>query len=73
MNQTPAEPIIFTVAQLADSQPALSVGGIRHDLFHRHTNGLQAPGAVIRRGRALLLHGPRYLEWMVNHGVERAA
>lgn len=73
----PASPapgaLIFTVQQLADSQPALTVGGIRSDLFERRTNGLQEAGAVIRRGRALLLHGPRYLEWLVNRGVERAA
>ncbi|WP_295401693.1 hypothetical protein [uncultured Thiocystis sp.] len=65
--------IIYTVRQLADSQPALTVGGIRHDLFNRRVNGLQATGAVIRRGRALLLDGPKYLQWFMARGVERAA
>ena len=67
------ERILFTVQQMADSQPALTIGGIREDLFYRRTNGLQARGAVIRRGRGLLLHGPRYLDWLLNRGVERTA
>ncbi|WP_295406493.1 hypothetical protein [uncultured Thiocystis sp.] len=72
-DQPPPTAILFTAQQLADSQPALTVGGIRSDLFERRTNGLQEAGAVIRRGRALLLDGPVYIAWLVARGRERAA
>lgn len=57
---------IFTVAQLVDAEPALTKGGIRGDLFHRDTNGLEASGAVIYRGRKILIHCARYMKWLEN-------
>ncbi|MEA3273908.1 MAG: hypothetical protein U9Q81_01115 [Pseudomonadota bacterium] len=59
---------IFNVEQLVEAEPALTVGGVRHDLFHRTTNGLEASGAVIRRGRRILLHREKYLEWLTKRG-----
>ncbi|TCT20279.1 hypothetical protein [Thiobaca trueperi] len=59
-------PTLYSVKQLAAAEPALSVGGLREDLFHRHTNGLEASGAVIRRGRRLLLHRERYMAWLID-------
>jgi hypothetical protein len=56
---------LFTVKGLAKVEPALPVGGIRDDLFHRHNNGLAESGAVIRRGRRILLHRDRYLAWLM--------
>lgn len=57
---------LLTVEQMAAEQPGLSVGGIRWDLFHREKNGLAASGAVIRRGRRLLLDRDRYLDWLTS-------
>lgn len=57
-------PVFCTVAQLVDLEPALTRGAIRNDLFLRTTNGLEASGAVIYRGRRILLHRERYLAWM---------
>lgn len=57
---------LLTVRQLSEQQPGLTVGGIRWDLFHRATNGLEASGAVVRRGRKILIDQERYLEWLVN-------
>lgn len=58
-------PILYTVKQLADAEPALGVGAIREDLFYRKTNGLEASGAVVRRGRRLLIHRERYMAWLI--------
>lgn len=66
-------PTLFTVRGLVESEPALSLGGVRADLLHRRTNGLSETGAVIRRGRLLLLHRERYLAWLLARGEEKAA
>lgn len=57
---------LLTVKQLAQQQPGLSVGGIRWDLFNRHTNGLARSGAVIQKGRKLLLDPERYIAWLAS-------
>jgi hypothetical protein len=62
--QVNCHPTYVTVRQLAELEPALRVGGIRYDLFNRKTNGLEKAGAVIYRGRHILLHRERYLAWL---------
>jgi len=61
--------VLLTVPQFARQQPALSEGGIRWDLFHRHTNGLARSGAIIQRGRRILIDPERYLEWLTRRGA----
>ena len=68
-----ALPTYCTVAQLADLEPALTRGGIRADLFTRATNGLEASGAVIYRGRRLLIDRARYLAWLASRTRGAAA
>ena len=63
-------PMLYTVKGMTEVEPALTVGGIRADLFSRKTNGLAESGAVIRRGRILLLHRERYMNWMISNGDE---
>lgn len=58
------EQTLFTVDQLSEAERALGKGAIRHDLFHRHSNGLAESGAIVYRGRRLLLHRGRYLAWL---------
>ena len=67
-----APPTLYTVKELAQAEPALPVGAIRADLIHRRTNGLAESGAVIRRGRLLLLHRERYMSWLLAYGQEAA-
>jgi hypothetical protein len=55
---------LLTVAQFAAQQPGLTVGGIRWDLFNRKANGLEASGAIVYRGRKILLDPEQYLSWM---------
>ncbi len=77
---TARDPILYTVAQLLKSEPALAEGGIRQDLFQRDINGLEESGAVVYRGRKILLHKQRYLDWMLGakpaqrpHGLRRVS
>lgn len=63
----PPRRIVLTVAQLAERQPGLSVGSIRWDLFNRTTNGLAESGALMMRGRRILIDPDKYLEWMSNN------
>lgn len=60
--------LLVSVPQLAAMQPALSVSGIRWDLFNRELNGLAQSGAVIRRGRRLLLDAELYIDWLAKSG-----
>ena len=64
--------VLLTVNQFAEQQPGLTPGGIRWDLFQRRDNGLSESGAVIRRGRRLLLDPAKYLEWMEDRSNEYA-
>ncbi|MGB5830412.1 MAG: hypothetical protein WBG92_00235 [Thiohalocapsa sp.] len=66
-------PTLCTVAQLAEIEPALGIGAIRDDLFHRRTNGLEASGGVIYRGRRILLDRARYLSWIAERSRRSAA
>lgn len=40
-------PTLYTVKDLVRAEPALTLGGIRDDLFNPRKNGLEASGAVI--------------------------
>jgi hypothetical protein len=56
--------VLLTPRQLASWQPGLTLGAVRWDLFNRDKNGLAASGAVLHRGRNLLIDPERYLSWM---------
>ncbi len=51
---------------------AVSLGGIRFDLFNRETNGLAESGALVFRGRRILAYPRRYLAWMEARSRELA-
>lgn len=64
--------VFVTVKQLAQQQPALTEGGIRWDLHNATLNGLAKSGAIIRRGRRVLIDPEKYLDWMASR-TEAAA
>ena len=66
-------PTFLTVKQFAQQQPALGAGGVRFDLHNRQINGLAQSGAVIMRGRRVLIDGARYIAWMENQSAEAGA
>lgn len=56
--------VLVTVKQLCELQPALTEGGVRWDLYNQQRNGLAKSGAIIRRGRRILIDPERYLGWL---------
>lgn len=71
VNERPIRrPRFGTVEQIAADEPSLTAGAIRRDLFNRNNNGLVKTGAVIRRGRRLLLDRELYLNWVAGNGRE---
>ena len=57
-------PTYLTVRQFAEKHPAFPEGGIRHRIFHEHSNGLAKSGAIIRNGRKLLIREDRFFAWL---------
>lgn len=65
VNREPKEvPVFLTPKRLAD-ELGLPIGGMRHWLFHRNTNGLGS--AVYQVGRKLLINKDAFLTWIENH------
>lgn len=60
--------ILLAPKQIPKQFPGIPLGGVRWDLFHRKTNGLQESGAVITRGNRLLIDAEKYLEWLISRG-----
>lgn len=60
-------------SQLPQFHPGLTVGGVRLDLFKRDENGLAASGALVFRGRRILIDDELYLSWLRSNGQQRAA
>jgi hypothetical protein len=60
----PSDSILATVRQLAEQQPALSVGSIRWCIFNAATNGLDKSGALVRVGRRVLLDPALFMAWL---------
>ncbi len=65
----PPPPIVLMrVRQLAEHlNGAVTEGGIRWDLYNAKFNGLDASGAIIRRGlkgSSILIDRDRYLSWL---------
>lgn len=65
---------LYTVEQFSAAEPAYSPAALRNLIFKaepRHSsmgeipgNGLIECGAIIRRGRKVLIHRERFLEWV---------
>jgi hypothetical protein len=58
--------IYSTVKQFCQRHPAFTTGGIRHNIFHEHSNGLAKSGAIIRLGRKILINEDKFLGWVAN-------
>ena len=58
-----------TVNDMPKIEPAFTIGGLRHILFHRGED-LEKTGVVCRFGRKILIDLPKFREW-VSHGGAR--
>lgn len=70
----PPRQTLYTVQQLAAVEPAFTAAALRNLIFKaepRHSskgdipgNGLSECGAVVRRGRKVMIHRERFLSWV---------
>lgn len=66
--------ILFTIRQFAQVEPAWTEAALRNLVFKAEArksskgeipgNGLLEAGAIVRRGRKVLIHRPRFLTWV---------
>lgn len=64
---------LLKAAQIPERNPGLTIGGVRFDLFNRDRNGLAESGALVFRGRRILIDEDRYLNWLRTQGQQRNA
>ncbi|MBI2790896.1 MAG: hypothetical protein HYX61_02960 [Gammaproteobacteria bacterium] len=57
------EPQFIKPSELAQYEPAFTLGGFRHLQFTK-SNELEAAGVTVRFGRRLLINLPRFREWI---------
>ena len=73
-SEIPPCPTLYTVGQFAKAEPAFSPAALRNLIFKaelRHSskgvvpgNGLIESGAIVRRGRKVMIHRDRFLAWV---------
>ncbi len=71
--ETQPRQTLYTVEQFAKAEPAFTAAGLRNLIFKaspRHSskgeipgNGLIEVGAIVRRGRKVMIHRERFLDW----------
>lgn len=57
--------------QIAAKHDGLTTDGIRKDVSNAADNGLEASGAIVRRGRRVLLDEDVYIDWMRKRGAKQ--
>ncbi len=57
-------PTLLDVNQLTKKHTAFKLGGVRYEIFHGKQNGLEEVGAVVRKGRRVLIDEARYFTWI---------
>ncbi len=72
--EIPPRQTLFMVVQFAKAEPAFTAAALRNLIFKaklRHSskgeipgNGLIECGALVRRGRKVMIHRERFLEWV---------
>ncbi|MGX1101595.1 hypothetical protein [Amorphus sp. MBR-141] len=53
-----------TVKQIVGEAPWLTEGKMRWWLFHRHANGLDQSGAIVRVGGRIYIHVDGFQAWL---------
>ena len=61
-------PLLVPPLQVKNYIPGVRDGGLRREIFDSETNGLARSGAIIRRGRKLLIDLHRYVAWLREGG-----
>ncbi len=63
---------LFTVKELCSAEPALTIGGVRHILFHKGDE-LESAKIVLRVGKKILIDKDAFIDWLRNGGAKRIA
>ena len=59
------QPNLQTVRTLAQKYPdVITEGGLRWEIFNKDQNGLKESGAILKRGRKILIDADRYFKWL---------
>lgn len=59
------QPNLETVRTLAQKYPdVITEGGLRWEIFNKDKNGLSKSGAILKRGRKVLIDRDRYFDWL---------
>lgn len=66
-------PRIYTKKQFCERNRAITDGALRWDIFNAELNGLAESGALIRRGRKILVDEVLYFAWLRSRGQKRVA
>lgn len=62
MNQMPN---LETVRTFAQKYPdVITEGGLRWEIFNKDKNGLKESGAILKRGKKILIDVDRYFDWL---------
>ncbi len=62
---------LITIDAWPDFHPWPTANGLRFYVKHRHTNGLDKHGAVLRVGRRILIDSDRFHKWIdAQNGIE---
>lgn len=64
INPNTYTPVVRTVNQFVENNPAFTHGGIRHLLFNKQFNGLEDSGAILRVGRKILINEGKFFAWL---------
>lgn len=56
--------IYLTVNQFCEKYTAFKKGGVRALIFNEHENCLAESGAIVRVGRKVLIHVPKFFAWV---------
>jgi hypothetical protein len=64
IDSNPYDTYYFTLKQFVAKHQAFTTGGMRSWIFNEHSNGLAKSGAIVRIGRKILIHEPKFFKWV---------
>lgn len=62
-------PLLSTVKQFCQKNPAFTEGGLRDRIFHAESNGLKKMGVILRNGRRVLIDEEKFFNWLREYGA----
>ena len=57
-------PALFTIKQFRQRHPAFAEGGLRDQIFHAESNGMNDEGVIVRNGRRVYIDEKKFFRWL---------